>query len=77
MFPHWNFVMFFYPSHICGSVVLFMSLRLAMSLLLWAWCHKVISHTAKFIFFTIRSEGEHKDTAITSNYSQALSIQQK
>jgi hypothetical protein len=40
-------------------------------------CHKVISHTAKFILFTIRSEGEQKDTTTTAASSQDLSIQQK
>jgi hypothetical protein len=37
-------------------------------------CHKVISHTAKFSLFTIRSEGEHKDIATTAALSQDLSI---
>jgi hypothetical protein len=40
-------------------------------------CHKVISHTAKFSLFTIRSEGEQKDTATTAASTQDLSIQQK
>jgi hypothetical protein len=40
-------------------------------------CHKVISHTAKFILFTICSKGEQKDTATTAALAQDLSIQQK
>jgi hypothetical protein len=40
-------------------------------------CHKVVSHTAKFSFFTICSKGEHKDTATTTASPQAPSIQQK
>jgi hypothetical protein len=71
--------------------MLFMSLDLVASLLLWGGqlyripeivptivppkqCHKVISHTAKFNLFTIRSEGEQNDTATSS---QDLSIKQK
>jgi hypothetical protein len=40
-------------------------------------CHKVVSHTAKFSFFTIFSKGEHKDTVTTTASPQAPSIQQK
>jgi hypothetical protein len=40
-------------------------------------CHKVISHTAKFSLFTIRSEGEQKDTATTAASTQDLSIKHK
>ena len=40
-------------------------------------CHKAVSHTAKFIFFTIYLEGEQKDTATTTTLPQAPSIQQK
>jgi hypothetical protein len=40
-------------------------------------CHKVVSHTAKFSFFTIYSKGEQKDTATTTTLPQAPSIQQK
>jgi hypothetical protein len=40
-------------------------------------CHKVVSHTTKFSFFTICSEGEQKDTATTTTSPQAPSIQQK
>jgi hypothetical protein len=40
-------------------------------------CHKVVSHTTKFSFFTICSKGEHKDTATTTASAQAPSIQQK
>jgi hypothetical protein len=40
-------------------------------------CHKVISHTAKFILFTIRSKGEQKDIATIATLYQDLSIQQK
>jgi hypothetical protein len=40
-------------------------------------CRKVVSHTAKFIFFTIYSKGEQKDTATTTALPQAPSIQQK
>jgi hypothetical protein len=32
-------------------------------------CHKVVSHTAKFIFFTIFSKGEQKDTAFFNSLS--------
>jgi hypothetical protein len=39
--------------------------------------HKVVSHTAKFSFFTICSKGEQKDTATTTTSPQAPSIQQK
>jgi hypothetical protein len=38
---------------------------------------KVVSHTAKFSFFTICSKGEQKDTATTTALPQAPSIQQK
>jgi hypothetical protein len=38
-------------------------------------CHKVVSHTAKFSFFTICSKGEQKDTATTTALPQAPSIQ--
>jgi hypothetical protein len=40
-------------------------------------CRKVVSHTAKFSFFTICSKGEQKDTATTTALPQAPSIQQK
>ena len=40
-------------------------------------CHKVVSHSTKFIFFTIYSKGEKKDTATTTASVQAPSIQQK
>jgi hypothetical protein len=40
-------------------------------------CCKVVSHTAKFIFFTICSKGEQNDTATTTALAQAPSIQQK
>jgi hypothetical protein len=40
-------------------------------------CHKVVSHTTKFIFFTICSKGEQKDTATTTALAQEPSIQQK
>jgi hypothetical protein len=40
-------------------------------------CRKVVSHTAKFSFFTICSKGEHKDTATTTTLPPAPSIQQK
>jgi hypothetical protein len=40
-------------------------------------CRKVVSHTAKFSFFTICSKGEQKDTATTTASPQAPSIQQK
>jgi hypothetical protein len=40
-------------------------------------CHKVVSHTTKFSFFTICSKGEQKDTATTTTSTQAPSIQQK
>jgi hypothetical protein len=40
-------------------------------------CRKVVSHTAKFSFFTICSKGEQKDTATTSALPPAPSIQQK
>jgi hypothetical protein len=40
-------------------------------------CHKVVSHTTKFIFSTICSKGEQKDTATTTASAQAPSIQQK
>jgi hypothetical protein len=40
-------------------------------------CCKVVSHTAKFSFFTICSKGEQKDTATTTASPQAPSIQQK
>jgi hypothetical protein len=36
--------------------------------------HKLISHTAKFSLFTIRSEGEQNDTATIAALSQDLSI---
>jgi hypothetical protein len=40
-------------------------------------CCKVVSHTAKFSFFTICSKGEQKDTATTTALPQAPSIQEK
>jgi hypothetical protein len=40
-------------------------------------CHKVVSQTAKFSFFTICSKEEQKDTATTTASPQAPSIQQK
>jgi hypothetical protein len=40
-------------------------------------CHKVVSHTAKFSFFTICSKGEQKDTTTTTASPPAPSIQQK
>jgi hypothetical protein len=40
-------------------------------------CRKVVSHTAKFSFFTIYSKGEQKDNATTTALPQAPSIQQK
>jgi hypothetical protein len=38
---------------------------------------KVVSHTTKFIFSTIYSKGEQKDTAATIASAKAPSIQQK
>jgi hypothetical protein len=35
MFPHWMSVMFSWANHICGSVMLFMSLDPVVSLFLW------------------------------------------
>jgi hypothetical protein len=40
-------------------------------------CCKVVSHTRKFIFSTICSKGEQKDTAATTALAKAPSIQQK
>jgi hypothetical protein len=40
-------------------------------------CRKVVSHTAKFSFFTICSKGEQKDTATTTASPQAPFIKQK
>ena len=40
-------------------------------------CYKVVSHTTKFIFSTIYSKGEEKDTATTTASTQAPSIHQK
>jgi hypothetical protein len=40
-------------------------------------CHKVVSHTTKFILFTICSKGEHKDIVTTTALAQAPYIQQK
>jgi hypothetical protein len=40
-------------------------------------CRKVVSHTTKFIFSTICSKGEQKDTAATTSSTKAPSIQQK
>jgi hypothetical protein len=40
-------------------------------------CHKVVSHTTKFNFFTIYSKGEKKGTTITTTSTQAPSIQNK
>jgi hypothetical protein len=40
-------------------------------------CYKVVSHTRKFIFSTICSKGEQKDTAATTASAKAPSIQQK
>jgi hypothetical protein len=40
-------------------------------------CCKVVSHTTKFIFSTIYSKGEQKDTAATTALAQVPSIQQK
>jgi hypothetical protein len=38
---------------------------------------EVVSHTTKFSFFTICSEGEQNDTITTTASHQAPSIQQK
>ena len=38
-------------------------------------CRKVVSHTAKFSFFTVCSKGEQKDSATTTTLTQAPSIQ--
>jgi hypothetical protein len=40
-------------------------------------CHKVVSHTKKFKFFTICSRDEQKDTATTTALAQEYSIQHK
>jgi hypothetical protein len=40
-------------------------------------CHKVVSHTAKFSFFTICSKGEQKDIIATTTSLQAPFIKQK
>jgi hypothetical protein len=40
-------------------------------------CLKVVSHTAKFSFFTICSKGEQKDIGTTTTSPQAPSIQQE
>jgi hypothetical protein len=40
-------------------------------------CYKVVSHTRKFIFSTICSKGEQKDTAATTASAKEPSIQQK
>jgi hypothetical protein len=40
-------------------------------------CHKVVSHTTKFSFFTICSKGEQKNTTTTTSLPQAPYIQQK
>jgi hypothetical protein len=40
-------------------------------------CHKVVSHTTKFNFFTICSKGEQKDTATTTALPKEPSIQKK
>jgi hypothetical protein len=40
-------------------------------------CRKVVSHTTKFIFSTICSKAEQKDTATTTTSAQAPSIHQK
>jgi hypothetical protein len=40
-------------------------------------CHKVVSHTTKFSFFTIYSKVEQKDTATTTSSVKAHSFQQK
>jgi len=37
-------------------------------------CHKVISHTTKFILFMIQLEGEQKDIMTTTASAQYLSI---
>jgi hypothetical protein len=40
-------------------------------------CHKVVSHTAKFIFLIVFSKGEQKNTATTAASVQEPSLQQK
>jgi hypothetical protein len=40
-------------------------------------CRNVVSHTAKFIFFTICSNGEQKETATATTSAQAPFIQHK
>ena len=40
-------------------------------------CHKVVSHTAKFSFFTICSKGELKNTTTTAALVEAPSSQHK
>jgi hypothetical protein len=87
MFPHWMFVMFSWANHICGRTMLFMSLDPSVIVSLGGHlyripevvattvppkkCRKVVSHTAKFSFFTICSEGEQKDTETTTTSPQA------
>jgi hypothetical protein len=40
-------------------------------------CHKLVSHTTKFNFFTMCSKGEKKNTATTAASIQSPSFQQK
>jgi hypothetical protein len=93
MFPHWMSVMFSWANHICGSHVVYESRPRSVIVSLGGHlyripevvpttvppkkCRKVVSHTAKFSFFTICSKGEQKDTATTTASPQAPSIKQK
>jgi hypothetical protein len=93
MFPCWMSVMFSWASHICGSAILFMSLDPVVSLNLGGnlyripevvpttvppkQCRKVVSHTTKFSFFTVCSNGEQKNTATNAASFQAYFVQQK
>jgi hypothetical protein len=85
--------MFSWASHICGSAMLFMSLNPVVSLTLGGHlyripeviltivppkqCRKVVSHTTKFSFFTVCSNGEQKNTATNAASVQARFVQQK
>ena len=84
-------MMFSWANHICGYAMLFMSLdsvvivsprghlyripEVVPTTVPPKKCRKVVSHTAKFSFFTICSKGEQKDIATTTSFLKAPSIQ--
>jgi hypothetical protein len=82
MFSHWMFMIFSWVSHICGSVMLFMIRPHSIIFTLGGHLYKIpevipkivppkkrrklVSHTTTFIFFTVCSKCEQKNTTAAS-----------